>query len=79
MRKDKKEYKIRIIKVLSDFGRLPTARVSAIVGMGYGYIVPLLKEMEEEGSVKSEHLGELATYWTLPTQKSEEDANGSLG
>lgn len=57
--------KEKILKTLKDFGKLPTAKVSAIAGINYNYVKELLEELETEGKIKSEKAGELATYWTI--------------
>jgi len=59
------EQKKKIIKILKDFGKLPTARISAIAGINYNYIKKKLGELEKEKIIISNKAGELATYWEL--------------
>jgi len=62
---EKTEQEKKVIEVLKTFGKLPTARISAIVGIGYNYIKDILSNLESEGIIESEKAGELATYWKL--------------
>jgi len=59
------ENKEKILKTLKDFGKLPTARLSAITGINYYSLKKILKELEKEKLIKKEKAGELATYWSL--------------
>jgi len=59
------EQKEKILKVLKEFGKLPTAKLAAICGIAYNYAKPLLEELKKEGKIKSEKAGELATYWEI--------------
>ena len=65
MKNNNDKQKEDILKVLRDFGRLPTARISAIVGINYNSIKILLAVLEEEGKIISEKAGYLATYWKI--------------
>jgi len=62
--KNKKIYKERILKVLRDFGEIPTARISAICGINYYSIIPLLEELRQEGKIIS-NVSPVASYWRL--------------
>ena len=59
------EQKKRILKALKDFGKISSAKISAIAGVNYNYLKILLKELEKEGKIKCEKAGKLATYWEL--------------
>ena len=39
--------KIKILKTLNDFGKLPSNKVSAIAGINYNYLKPLLEELKK--------------------------------
>jgi len=69
MTNDIQEQKEKILKTLKDFGKLPTARLSAITGINYNYIKILLEELKKQKKVKEEKAGELATYWRLKNGK----------
>ena len=60
--------KEKIIEALHNFGKLPTARISAIVGINYNYIKEILSEMEKEELIICEKAGELATYWEVKNE-----------
>jgi len=60
-----KEHEQKIIKTLKDFGKLPTARLSAITGINYNSLKIILEEMKKQKLIKCEKAGELATYWIL--------------
>jgi len=60
----KKEQAEKILEILKSFGKLPTARLSAIVGINYDYLKPLLEELLKNKRIKK--IKEtLATYWEL--------------
>lgn len=65
--------KQKVLKTLKDFGRLPTARISAIIGMNYNSAVKLLQEMWEAKEIIGEPETN-ATYWKL-----KEDLNAPEG
>jgi len=46
------ENKEKILKTLKDFGKLPTARLSAIIGINYYSLKKILKELEKEKLIK---------------------------
>jgi len=54
----------RILKTLKDFGRLPTARLSAICGIPYYYCVEELNKLKEKKLVVEEK-ETTSTYWSL--------------
>ena len=60
----KEEQFEKIIEVLKNFGRLPTARLSAIVGINYDYLKPLLEELLLQRRIKKIE-ETLATYWEI--------------
>jgi len=62
--------KEKIIKTLTDFGKLPTARISAIVGINYYKLKEILEELELENKIIKTEAGELATYWELNLEKN---------
>jgi len=61
--------KKKILKTLKNFKKLPTARLSAIIGINYNYIKSILEELEKDGLIECEKAGELATYWKLKENK----------
>jgi len=70
MKRDYNKQKRNILKVLRDFGKLPSARISAIVGINYNYLKALLDDLEKDGKIVSEKVGDLATYWKLKNNDS---------
>ncbi len=61
---NKKEKYLKILKILTDFGRLPTTKIAAISGINYEYIKPLLDELLKQNKIK--RIEEtLATYWEI--------------
>ena len=54
----------KILETLRDFGRLPTARLSAIVGINYNTLKILLEELLEKEEVKKIE-ETIATYWEM--------------
>jgi len=62
--------KEKIIKTLTDFGKLPTAKLSAIVGINYYKLKEILEELESENKIIKTEAGELATYWELNLEDS---------
>lgn len=64
------ENKDKIIKTLKDMGKLPSNKIGAICGINYNYLKPLLEELEKEKLIKSQKVGEFATYWEI-TKKGE--------
>ena len=64
MANKKEEQHQKILETLKDFGRLPTARLSAIVGINYDYLKPLLEELLEKKKIKKIE-ETIATYWEI--------------
>ncbi len=58
----------KILKALKDYGRLPTGRVAAIIGMNYHRALKKLQVMWEQGFVYGE-VETIATYWKLKEKK----------
>lgn len=56
--------KAKIIKTLTDFGRLAAYRVAGIIGMNISKTLTLLAELEKEGKVVR-HEETMATYWEV--------------
>lgn len=54
----------KIIKTLKDFGRLSTARLSAIIGVQFQKGLKLLNEMDKKNEIIKEE-ETTATYWRL--------------
>lgn len=67
------ENKNKILKTLKDMGKLTPSKIGAICGINYNYLKPLLEEMEKAKLIKSQKLGELATYWEI-TEKGKREA-----
>jgi len=66
--------KTKILKTLKDFGRLPSARISSIVGMNYLYFLEKMKELKKQGLVK-EYKETVARYWLI-TDKGLTEVKG---
>ena len=64
------ELKNKVIKILKDFGKLPTSRIAAIVGMNTDRAKEILEGLEKENKVKKIR-ETLATYWELNKIKGE--------
>ena len=63
------ENKEKIIQTLEEFGRIPTGRLCAIIGMNYNTGLELLQEMWEAGEIVAEHETN-ATYWSIKHKES---------
>ena len=56
--------KEKILKVMKEFGRLPTSRIGGILGINYNYTKNVLEELEKENKVIKEKETS-AVYWKL--------------
>jgi len=65
MKGGKEAQKEKILEVLKKHKKMSSSQVGVMCGIGSIYLMPLLKELEKEGKIKSEKAGELATYWEL--------------
>lgn len=54
----------KILKTLNDFGRLPSSRLSAIIGINYSYLLPILQKMNDSRKVRKIE-ETTATYWEI--------------
>jgi len=58
----------QILDTLFRYGRLPTNRIRAIVGLTHTTALKILGEMWEQGDIHGE-VETNATYWSLPSQE----------
>lgn len=62
--------KEKIIKTLTDFGKLPTSRIAAICGFTFNKAKILLEELIEEGKIQM-FPESLATYWRILEKEND--------
>ena len=65
------EKRNQILKVLNDYGKLATSRLSAIIGMNASRAKSELEKLKKEGLV-TEKKETLATYWELTPKGKKE-------
>ena len=64
------DLKKRVLKVLNDFGKLPTSRIAAIVGMNGDRAKDILEELVRENKIKKIE-ETIAIYWELKINKNK--------
>lgn len=62
------EKRKEVLRVLKKFGRMPTSRIGANVGMSAGRVRVVLEQLHQLGQVKKTE-ETLATYWELPEKR----------
>ena len=54
----------KVLKTLKDFGRLPTSRIGAIIGINFESTEKLLESLQEDKKV-IKYPETIATYWEV--------------